>query len=1148
MENDKEIMNEPSPSIPNTTHMDRRGHGVVSHIFNSSYDMDIITKNIHAFKGDSYRFELEEQKDLCDISIMYGSRKDFRINPELNAAAGFPYTTYSLRIQNDFLRLYTNNLLLRHYNIHEKIYQYPTEEPFYAKSGSRVEYNKETDKLVNTKIRLGFQKFPQKKISDDPEQYANDYFYSYNGKNRIFSLSDTYKYREFFRREMLFFIGNRFIGNLRIIPFKGFSYLVLIPSDTDGLSYDILNDMFDRDDKWTLLLLPHSTMIDTTVKVSDILNEENISIPLSTVNFEYINLNEIEKMLSGKKPATFMTFISSNDDKNINSSSKKSPKNTGYMNPIITTLDPEKQSPNGESLTFSGPDFSNYFSKFDTSASVRLFIFSFHDLIDQINMKSLNYDQFMIRYDELLEPDRLKETNPFIEDYLPIMENMKCYRVAPPENLLAIHIDPDSYEFSLIPDTKFTIYYPYFYQIENYGDDRDNTNIFVFGTEFGKSKNRFIDILNPYIEYLLSTKSKQDVAYSVTHGNIPDVWKKYSPPPIEYSASDYEQNIESLDPVSPFGYSLEKFINFIDVNPIEYSRYFKQIENTMLSHETTYEYDALEIRSKMGPYQNNHEQISDEDFWVDFGKDMYCIPFNQRTNLNTSFSLFIDGKMVLGTSIHTEGFMKYIYFPATAMNAESDIITLKVYSDPYDDRHFGQLMIDNGDYENPHAGDRDVYYIKSNENVYIDTVNEERLRVGYFDYSDEVDTSSPGFPGAIDNFSPNNIFGYIIETGSDINGMVINMENPENQFKYEAVVTLTDIEKELLGVDENELTLNSTEADFKRIISNQILLSKFDLAAIPELYTTEYTDTTTVFDQDAYYREFDTPHIRLRMSTTRNANKMSVRVFVDDEEITNYHRYYIDDSRGNYLQYIFIPKKSVSASSKIIIQTLRESENAKFGQFTFTNTPSYRIKCENELLTNINIAVKPCDVYASKTLTVGGDRRTLLWDEYALDQNPERIRVWKFVEENDTIFGLLVSSDEYKLLYGDRIDDPLEIVFKTVLPEKSSFFVEHIPYPMHKVHQFGLDNSGIYTIPPDKIKTTEYMIFADGKLISRYSVDYTQITANTFTYRGNFTTMDIYIHDVYDSESAIKFGESQSIIDALIESESQFKTYLSENY
>lgn len=141
--------------------------GIPSYFFNNTYDVNTVRKNINKYYHQLYFSCLRAQALGCKLGFLSGSMKDFKIDHDLNSTCGFPATTYSTSIQNDFLNYFYERPVLL--------------EPV----------------LVN----------------------------------RMTPIKDTFKDIERYRSGLLFFIGDNLFSKLYLIPCKEYTYLVIFPND-----------------------------------------------------------------------------------------------------------------------------------------------------------------------------------------------------------------------------------------------------------------------------------------------------------------------------------------------------------------------------------------------------------------------------------------------------------------------------------------------------------------------------------------------------------------------------------------------------------------------------------------------------------------------------------------------------------------------------------------------------------------------------------------------------------------------------------------------------------------------------------------------------------------------------------------------------
>ena len=251
------------------------------------------------------------------------------------------------------------------------------------------------------------------------ESLKNPNAFSYNGKNRIFSMMDTHKYIDIFRRGIYFFLGNELFIGIRIIPFKDFSYLVIVPNDEIGLDQSIIDVYMENDLDWRMILAPQSNYSWVKINPNEGFTEDGINISLFTDYKEtnpFINEDNI-----------FLLATRSGSMSNA----------SNMMNLHLSTIiKPE----DGEYMYSLDTDEIHLLQNLYTNNDIDVIVFHFRNVAQVVDIGDS------------------KES--FILPFFPENENSRKTYVVPPENVIVWKIDNLYNRIMPDPDTYVELYYP----------------------------------------------------------------------------------------------------------------------------------------------------------------------------------------------------------------------------------------------------------------------------------------------------------------------------------------------------------------------------------------------------------------------------------------------------------------------------------------------------------------------------------------------------------------------------------------------------------------------------------------------------------------------------------------------------------------
>ena len=666
-------------------YIDGRFGGSQEILSNPYYNAIIESHMDPQLRAETYMEELNREHFRCDLRFMHGVMKDFKPDFWFNAKLGLPYGTYSVRITNDFLDLYVDKFVLHNYDINEKTYTYSdgasSNTPKYLDNSSRAAYDKEANAIVDTKTRVAFKDFKSPRV------------YSYTGKNRIFSMMDTHYYTSIFKRGLYFFIGDYLFTGIKIIPFKDFCYFVIIPDAVNGLTRDQVEYFIENNVDWKLMLAPHSNFFTHTGSVETTF--EDGGIPISLFNKE-------DSVGSRYAAQDNFFFVGTTTYDEINNDGKGIPISKNLMNFHRSKL--SQPSTNEYIYNLEGQEISATMRAFP-GADIDSVVFNFQNVASIVS--------------------RGDNKEPFILDFLTGSDAMNRRTfIVPPENIIIWKNDKTTGRITLDPDTVASLYYPNAYKLsgENFDQDTEDREVlFMANTRHYKSidlkedriEPEFYCEIMPYVQFM-----GNDYAQKCVDGTLIPELDSYQPIQNKFGWADYRTYDKNNDQ-SFLDYEHYKFDTFMNENQNKLIDYYRQLRDLYLKYIHEYDVPVKDINlMEQTPVKNNHNEITNKTQWVDFDQEMYVIHINQRSDYPSEFTVYLDEDYVTAKKYYREGFNHYIYIP-TALVQEDSILHICIFINGHvNDNPMDIIFTDDG------TG----YYIKTNNDWYIDTKWKERIK------------------------------------------------------------------------------------------------------------------------------------------------------------------------------------------------------------------------------------------------------------------------------------------------------------------------------------------------------------------------------------------------------------------------------------
>lgn len=1077
------------------------------------YNPMIIDQMLPNRQNETYMRELDRERVECDLAFMHGTMKDFKINYKFNSLIGLPAGTYSLRVTNSFLNLFVGNFLLANYYAFERQWTYPTADyktNYIGMKGRRTDYDAENDQNVDVLYRIAYESLK------DPNAF------SYNGKNRIFSMMDTHKYIDIFRRGMYFFLGNELFIGIRIIPFKDFSYLVIVPNDEIGLDQSIIDVYMENDLDWRMILAPQSNYSWVKINPNEGFTEDGINISLFTDYKEtnpFINEDNI-----------FLLATRSGSMSNA----------SNMMNLHLSTIiKPE----DGEYMYSLDTDEIHLLQNLYTNNDIDVIVFHFRNVAQVVDIGD--------------------SKEPFILPFFPENENSRKTYVVPPENVIVWKIDNLYNRIMPDPDTYVELYYPNAYKLSGERFDSDNESRLLFfcaaekryeSTALSDRKNepKYYCEIAPYVEFMGDEYAKKSA-----DGSICEYITHYEPIHPNYGWRNYMENEFSELPVdnnteSWYKYQAEKFKQFAENDRSKVIFYANAVRNAFWKY--IHEYDVyvkdINLMNQTPVNDNSGQRFSEANPLITFTQPMHYVKVNVKHDHPIEVMLYIDEEYVVDRRIIESGFDRYIYFPAFLVD-ENSVIHIIIYEN-YHDSELDYNMIftntdstedtGNGEYldENdeviamwPHQ-----YYFYTINNEFLQTVNEEYLVYGEEKVTDEVFGKSQNLPGYFLDFNPNGLFAYVSDSkhkdylkylsiGEDKDIRVcygIRLQKDEVKYLSENEELKDLMEDGAVTVDINIPIGNAP-------VYNRVYAQTVDLSQEALTYETEYMNNGDVFSSDhELYLEFTEPYIKTCIYAPSNYIRTRYIMYINDELISEesrmkLHRFFtIKDNKE--VCYIYIPKSLVADTSVLRFETLCIDDRLPEGIKNFKNTPEIRLYLNNEEYFNVPISIVSTDTYKFFREDDVSNMDEVRISGWNFGKNEKRIRIWMIDPNEVSGTGTLMNRDNYEITFPDEWGGDLSITFKNLSFTGMNLYIEHLPFDVTIVRyitDYDRYSRLIFNVPNYYLDPF-WEFFADGKRIPANNIIW--LTPNKILLHDMdlFDSLEMHHYDVLDKQIGAAFG------------------------
>lgn len=1109
------------------TYVDQRAHGVSYMADNAYYNKDILKKFNSQFAGpSSYNHELDEERKLCDMYAMHGSMKDFRIESELNEACGFPPDSRSLRVTNDFLHLYTDNFVLRHYDIHNREY----DETIYNSKSTTINgeiYNMGAKPFTMPGKRLlpnpSYNSVAENFLNDTNTQYLEtppiirhfpfdsdgnpEYEYSYNLQNRIFSMMDTHTNPDLFKRGLLFFIGDYAYTGLRIIPFQGFSYFVILIGDDckEGMTYDFFESLWEIDTEWKLLLLPQDYCYWHEGPIDEMCNEDGLLLSTFTEN-EHFGRNRFS--------TKYFVLLTTPDECNmtvdtITPGIKEDPTSDIEPDPVITYKP--------TSISFMDTFFTTYNTStnafwLNANRSGKIYA-SFGSTNVRACVIALKY------YSKDVDIDTIPE-----QIQLYYAENGKATKyeyISPPECTIVLKSSDDSEltKVSIDASTNVSLYYPDVYvltgeELESESDPCRTLVLFHARYSFDPVTMvrtpripRFKNFITDYVNYL---NTKEGYANAIVSGNIAKSFDKYTPAPHVYSMDDFHNSLGLTSTRDE--YELLQFGRLISSDTSIMPHYFEKMKEDII--DDIFEFDfSVDDMIDTNTYTNNKPFFDWIRNWLDFPEPMRHFVISRSGALTAKISLFINGQIMSNVVYDFKSFVWHVFFPARYANPGTKIHVI-YYENKSESIEPDIYRFNDPDADTEFRGHSYPYYIKSKEKnsdgtpngieLYVNTTYHQKIRYGYFTSSDEDKSMITDLPIDFNSVAATDMVVYVKDKTSPINGKIFDLASGLTEVDVYAPIRIIPSELEEASIDDipNEVvmtksfkkwykpyhsrvtiqsvTLDDSHPDilqrdtvmnndvvFESIFSS-VIIDKTRNLNLLEWYEESGLNLHDLIGSHPGYKVFDKPMRYFVIRGRENEISMPSKVYLDGVDITNDVFRCYAPLQNKPMMYCFFPDGLAQKGSVFNIDTLIADPRSPNKQYEFENTPSIRLDVtRNDELKNVDLAIQPTNIYDWTICEVGPYKHTITWPNFKYG-NPdnESIRIWdmSFTESENPNTDLTLNevgdpvpmADKYmglgKLYIKERTIKKLEKYEGTLEIEievesrPRVFLVEHLPY------------------------------------------------------------------------------------------------------
>ena len=1091
---------------------DLRFGGSQSILGDPYYNPMIIDQMLPQRQNETYMRELDRERVECDLAFMHGTMEDFKINYQFNSLIGLPAGTYSLRVTNSFLNLFVGNFLLANYWSFERQWTYPTADyktNYIGMKGKRTDYDAENDQNVDVLYRIAYESLK------DPNAF------SYNGKNRIFSMMDTHKYLNIFRRGMYFFLGNELFIGIRIIPFKDFSYLIIVPNDEIGLDQSIIDVCMENDLDWKMILAPQSNYSWTKIKPNEGFTEDGININLFT-DYKDTNpfINEDNVFLLATRSGSI-----SNASNMMNL----------HLSSIIKPQD-------GEYLYSLDSDEIHLLQNLYSNNDIDVIVFHFRNVAQIV--------------------DRSNSKDPFILPFMNTEDSRKTF-IVPPENVIVWKIDNLYNRIMPDPDTYVELYYPNAYKMNGEEFDSDNESRLLFfcaaekryeSTALSNRENepKYYCEIAPYVEYMSDEYAKKSA-----DGSICECIANYEPIHPNYGWRNYMENEFSELPVdnnteSWYKYQAEKFKQFAENDRSKVLFYANAVRNAFWKY--IHEYDVyvkdINLMNQTPVTDNSGQRFSEANPLITFLQPMHYIKINVKNDHPIEVMLYIDEEYVVDRRIIESGFDRYIYFPAFLVDEES-VIHVIIYENYHEsESDYNMIFTSNDTTEDTGNGEfldendemiatwPHQYYFYTINNEFLQTSNEEYLVYGEEKVTDEVFGSSQNLPGYFIDFNPNGLFAYVNDSKHEdyLKHLSIGEDGDIRvcygiRLQKDEVRYLSDNEELKDLMEDGAVTVDINIPIGSAPVYNRIYAQTVDLSQEVLTYETEYLNNGNVFATDhELYMTFAEPYIKTCIYAPSNHTRTRYILYINDELISDenrmkLHRFFTTKDNKEVC-YIYIPKSLVTEDSVLRFETLCIDDRLPEGIKNFKNTPEIRMYLNNEEYFNVPISIVSTDTYKFFREDGASNTDEVRISGWELGKNEKRIRIWMIDPDEVSGTGTLMNRDNYEITFPDEWGGDLSITFKNLSFAGMNLYIEHLPFDVTIVRyitDYDRYSRLIFNVPNYYLDPF-WEFFADGKRIPANNIIW--LTPNKILLHDMdlFDSLEMHHYDVLDRQIGAAFG------------------------
>lgn len=446
----------------------------------------------------------------------------------------------------------------------------------------------------------------------------------FNYTNRKISISEINKSRNLFKYKALFFMDGYLMQELTFIPNNEITIIALEPKKGNKtvVTNQIMKELRENNSKWSLILEPHSSYINTYKEYSKLFSSS--TIPISNIDITNIKLEKLSnwKIFSSCNHNSNFFLIGCNSEKD----NDKFLLEEEYINHIISS-----------------------------NPIINVFGYNENNLYLRYKFSNIDNDSFYIT---------VPDDNSNIDNIrIPI----------PIENIILWEEDVNKC-IKLIHDFNIEQYYPNIYKITVNNINASN-NIIV---DFYYSSTNDINFNNLFYNYI-RYKGLNGFRNEFINSSLPSILHNYTPEKFIYNYNDYllTQN-EDIYPTKI--YKRDKLKEYSNENIKEFTNYCIDIEN--LNYSDVIKSWIINCNDsphilKRSAYSNKNE-ISNPYKHIDFDKEYTFIVMSTSYPYSPQLCIWIDGLRIIDFKVYNDNYTNFIYIPKNLITSSS-IIEIEMY-------------------------------------------------------------------------------------------------------------------------------------------------------------------------------------------------------------------------------------------------------------------------------------------------------------------------------------------------------------------------------------------------------------------------------------------------------------------------------------